>query len=417
MDSRTMKPRYTQEEKEQLLANLEIEVAHRTSQFQAWLEDALENFNIHQEGHVIRIPKLVRGMKMRDFGAKYNGNVQAALKGIQRQRLEAAAVENGGGGLSETIKKRKWAANQEAIETAASTSNQGEPSRAMKTARLMPPSPSKPVAQRQSSVQPLRTHPLPKTPKMVRSSKRVDASPSPSKPKPPFISSGFSRVPSSRPASPVKTGKPLPSSRVPSVPTFNPSLLSKGPAYPGLPARLPRKDESMLSVNGSPLANPYEFGMGWFKGSDPKPATGGNPERTLRKANSIIIRRDTSGSSFHSRTDSQASLFTSAASSSSHSRTSSESVHDHQPSHFSNKPPAVLPAAVFDNLTTPKPIRSLPSATVALTTKDGHVLEIDPLQASPGTIDALEGITDSAKKQARDDMVRLVQAAVDKWKI
>lgn len=73
---------------------------------------------------------------MRDFGAKYNGNVQAALKGIQRQRLEAAAVENGGGGLSETIKKRKWAANQEAIETAASTSNQGEPSRAMKTGNV-----------------------------------------------------------------------------------------------------------------------------------------------------------------------------------------------------------------------------------------------------------------------------------------
>lgn len=173
----------------------------------------------------------------------------------------------------------------------------------------------------------------------------------------------------------------------------------------------------MLSVNGSPLANPYEFGMGWFKGGDPKPSIGVPAERTLRKANSIIVRRDTSGSSFHSRTDSQASLFTSATSSSSHSRTSSESVHDHQASHFSNKPPAGLPHAVFDNLTTPKPTRSLPSATVAINTKDGHVLEIDPLQASPGTIDALEGITDSAKKQARDDMVRLVQAAVDKWKI
>jgi hypothetical protein len=48
---------------------------------------------------------------------------------------------------------------------------------------------------------------------------------------------------------------------------------------------------------------------------------------------------------------------------------------------------------------------------------DGQLLEFDPLQASPGALDALEGITDSAKKHARDEMVKLVEAAVQRWKI
>lgn len=54
---------------------------------------------------------------------------------------------------------------------------------------------------------------------------------------------------------------------------------------------------------------------------------------------------------------------------------------------------------------------------VAIPTKDGHVLEFDPLLTSPGALDALVGITDSAKKQAREEMGRLIQATVDKWKI
>ena len=56
-------------------------------------------------------------------------------------------------------------------------------------------------------------------------------------------------------------------------------------------------------------------------------------------------------------------------------------------------------------------------ALVTIPTKDGHLLEFDPLQTSPGTLDALEGITDSAKKQAKEDMARLVQTAMAKWKI
>jgi len=54
---------------------------------------------------------------------------------------------------------------------------------------------------------------------------------------------------------------------------------------------------------------------------------------------------------------------------------------------------------------------------VAVPTKDGHVLEFDPLHTTPAEIDALEGITDSAKKQARADIARLVMQAVELWKI
>jgi hypothetical protein len=68
---------------------------------------------------------------------------------------------------------------------------------------------------------------------------------------------------------------------------------------------------------------------------------------------------------------------------------------------------------------TPRPIshkRSF-SALVAIPTKDGRVLEFDPLQTSPGSLDALDGISDSAKKHAKLEMGKLIQATVDKWKV
>lgn len=55
-----------------------------------------------------RVPRLVRGVTLRDF-AKYNGDVQACLKGLQRERLggEAEAIDK-------TTRKRKWVESQEA---------------------------------------------------------------------------------------------------------------------------------------------------------------------------------------------------------------------------------------------------------------------------------------------------------------
>jgi hypothetical protein len=55
------------------------------------------------------------------------------------------------------------------------------------------------------------------------------------------------------------------------------------------------------------------------------------------------------------------------------------------------------------------------SARVAVLAKDGHLLEFDLLMTSPSALDELEGITESAKKQAKKDMAKLIQAAVVKW--
>lgn len=55
--------------------------------------------------------------------------------------------------------------------------------------------------------------------------------------------------------------------------------------------------------------------------------------------------------------------------------------------------------------------------TVQVPVKDGAVLELDPLTASPGALDAVPGLSDSAKKVARDEMARLVSGALAKWSI
>jgi hypothetical protein len=293
---------------------------------------------------------------------------------------------------------------------------------------------------------------------------RVPPSPSPHKPKPPFNSNfafPIHQRPPSRPTSPEKhpPGRlgPTPRQRIPSSSTFNPSLPPKTPIYPGdgqngVPPptlRLPRKDENMLSVNGSPLANPYEFGMGWFRGvamgdassddddNDNITVNGTGKLRTLKRSkSSIVIRRDPSVAfpqtlnGLYPRTNSQASLLTGSSqpTSSTHSRETSQSEQNHphsQPqlsshSHHPQSFPSshLQPIPDVSQSTTPRPAISRAfSALVAIPTRDGQLLEFDPLQTSPGTLDALEGITDSAKKHARAEMGRLVQAAVDKWKI
>lgn len=275
-----------------------------------------------------------------------------------------------------------------------------------------------------------------------RTTSRAAASPSPQKSKLPF---GYNPT---RPASPVKNliSRPPASThqRVPSSSSFNPALPPRTPAFPtnkGEPPmmRLPRRDESMLSVNGSPLANPYEFGMGWFKGleigeadddasdHDTQMAQPGVPRTIKRAKSSIVIRRDPSVAfpaslnGFHSRTTSQASIFTSSSqtSSSTHSRENSQSMQSLAPIPSVFRFPSSRPADTYVEETPrpmPKHARSF-SAMVAIPTKDGHLLEFDPLQTSPGALDALEGISDSAKKQARVEMGHLVQAAVDKWKM
>lgn len=198
----------------------------------------------------------------------------------------------------------------------------------------------------------------------------------------------------------------------------------------------------MLSVNSSPLANPYEFGLGWFKGVEmahlqsdddelqDEPEGSATGDRTLKRMkSSIIVRRDPSvifPNGLHSRTESQASFYTASSSrttSSSHSRDNSQITELVTPKPQTlgafRFPSAAQPTNANTDVT-PRPAPSHNrtfSALVAIPTKDGHLLEFDPLQTSPRALDALEGISDSAKKQAKAEMGRLIQATVDKWKI
>ncbi|PFH53962.1 hypothetical protein AMATHDRAFT_72982 [Amanita thiersii Skay4041] len=443
---------YSLQEKQHLLANLDLEVAHRTRQFETWLADQLENFNIHQQGQISRIPKQVRSMTMRDFGAKYNGNVQEALRGVQRERMAAAGMDENFAEIDKSERKRKWAASQEVDNdpSGSRTSPRKDPvePKAAKNARVMPtPSPKKKPVPSLGPGNPHRSRLLTtsKATATSRSMSRIPPSPSPQKSRPPFVTGGTR--PPSRSTSPTKHPAPkAPGSRVPSSSTFNPALPPKTPSYPTTShrfsqppgvMRLPRKDESMLSVNGSPLANPYQFGLGWFNRTGisenaisqlTKSDTIGEHQKLKRTASNIIVRRDTSilngASVLHSRAQSQLGFYPpSGATSVAHSREQSQVIHA-----FPQKPPSYssqFPQHPEDQtpIDVPATLEPVPthtasfSALVAIPTIDGHLLEFDPLQTSPRALEALEGISDSAKKQARLEMGRLVQAAVDKWKI
>ncbi|KAJ3730992.1 hypothetical protein DFJ43DRAFT_999963 [Lentinula guzmanii] len=409
-------PTYTDEEKKQLLINLDIEVQHRTRQLRSWLEDQLEGFKIHQENTISRIPKPVRTMTMREFGEKYHGNPVIAATESQKERL-AAQVGDGLGEMDKTERKRKWMAMQETREV-----DDGESSRKSKSARLTSyVSPKKRggtstgpgTAQRAKLL--ASGEKAPGRPRIPMD--RIPGSPSPQKAKAPFTTSTTytPRAPPSPSKLPVhKPGQPR--TRVPSSSTFNPTLPAKTPTYPrnthhvhtaSATLRAPRKDEQMLSINGSPLSNPF-----WVDGllpPDGRPGGSTGGSHTLKRTQSnISIRRDPSFvSGLPPRADSQSSFYP-GTSSKPHSRNNSDATL----AESTTGPFSGLPKTSFET-----PYAPTKKYMVTISTKDGHILEFDPLQTSPKALDALDGITDSAKKQAREEMSRLVEAAVDKWKI
>jgi hypothetical protein len=156
----------------------------------------------------------------------------------------------------------------------------------------------------------------------------------------------------------------------------------------------------MLSINGSPLANPYELGLEWLAEDGAEEESGAPSRPVLRRtASNIVIRRDpsfvTAGSTTPGNPNHQV-----------RHRSDSQSQ-NHQPHSRSNSRPGAITATHSGQM----------AARVAVPTRDGHLLEFDPLLTSPSALDKLEGITDSAKKQAKEDMSRLVKAAVAKWNI
>ncbi|KAF7299082.1 Nbl1-Borealin-N domain-containing protein [Mycena indigotica] len=385
---------FTESEKHHLTTNLNIEVQHRHTQLTSWLHDHLENFTLHQEGLVSRIPKQVRAMTLRDF-QKYNGNMQNALRAVQRERLAAVGATE----IDKSTRKRKWVASQETENEPPAASEKSS-----KTARVASPEKKKPV--------PPRIRVLSQT----ANKPRPFGSPSPQKSRAPFSTS----TQSPRPMSPTKF-KPTSSSshtRVPSLATFNPAV-PKTPGYPTGSLRLPRKHESMFSLNGSPIANPHDL----------EPVAAPTLKRT--KSNITISRDPSFTQDARSRTTSQSSTTQHQSFSSSSSLDGGVALHPTHPSapHERTKsevkfkqfkfPQAPVAESVPITPAPRRPLHTRAQSTlpITLSTKDGHLLTFDALEASPGQLEALEGISNSAKKQAREEMRQLVRAAVDKWTV
>lgn len=102
-------------------------VAHKTRQFEDWMADTLENFRMHQEILISRMPRIVRNVTMREF-TKYKGDVQAAVKGLSRELLgsEDATIDFG-------TRKRKWVESQEAEDSKLAKGQDTESSRNVKS--------------------------------------------------------------------------------------------------------------------------------------------------------------------------------------------------------------------------------------------------------------------------------------------
>ena len=79
----------------------------RRKQYEEWLEEYLSAFRRRAEQHIVRIPRLVRDVTLRDF-AKYNGNIHECLTSLQMGNLGGAAMT-----IDKSTRKRKWIESQE----------------------------------------------------------------------------------------------------------------------------------------------------------------------------------------------------------------------------------------------------------------------------------------------------------------
>lgn len=393
--------RFNSEEKKQLLANLDIEVAHRTRQFEQSLAQILENFMNHHEGQVLRVPKLVRNITMAEFADKYNGDINECLRGLQRDK------QGGEPSLDPALRKRKWKESEE-----TSGPEDMENRRTSKTARFVSP-----VKMNAAKILKAR---LNKTPGPNRTARNLyptlGAGTPSSKP-----SRTLSRFMSPTKASSSKTTNTAPAttSRVPSSSHFNP-VIPKTPAYP----RAPRKNESLMSINGSPISYPVSLRNGFARDDGSDVDEGGvdgmGRHPVLRKQRSIVIRKDLSfkfaqapEKENHQQMRSRTGAHSSSGSASSTLTTASTSTSTSATSTSTTATSLTSASSTMDGFGS----ASKPSALIRVPTKDGLILEFDPLLTTPEELDTLEGITDEAKKQAREDMTKLVQAALARWKL
>lgn len=202
-----------------------------------------------------------------------------------------------------------------------------------------------------------------------------------------------------RPSSPSKIpATPQSSRRPPSLATFSPAISNGVPSYP-------KHDINSLKQKGKLAGQTYSFGNnselpGVREETECEENNSGGAGHALRRVNSITVRRQPSSVDFRFRQNPPAV------------RTPPPGQH--------SRLEHLEPAHPIDSTTTGPPSTRQPfpaQVQVTVPTVDGFFLEFNPLLVSPGALNELEGITEDAKKQAREEMVRLVKEAVSKWTI
>ncbi|GJJ13297.1 hypothetical protein Clacol_007549 [Clathrus columnatus] len=327
--------KYTEDEKKQLLINLELEVQDRIRQFEAYLAHSLEAFRLRHENEVTRIPRAVRALTMGEFADKYDGDVNNALQAIAKARLEASDDS-----LGDVVRKKvfaraflftprimlipppdrsgvflgKWEATHETTEPA-------EPARSTKNARLTSPLKKDGARAKLNKTPMSRARQPPPSPGMQTGFK------SPYK--------AFSSNANDIRHSPA----PHQRHRVPSASHFNPTL-PKTPAYPPLPSSA-RNDGEVVIKKGE--------------------------NKQLQQSNTILR-----GSSLAQSGTRQGGARTLEM---------------------------ILSLKVY--------------------TKSGDILELDPLSTTVEDLDLIEGVTEDARKRAKDELVELtgLMEKLGKWRI
>jgi len=237
-----------------------------------------------------------------------------------------------------------------------------------------------------------------RTPGTVRQARNIPSRP-PLRGPSPGVRNGRVTSTLAHPASPSKTSStPQSSRRPPSSATFNPAISNGVPAYPN-------RDTNSLKQKGNSVWNPHYFGNagelpGVREETECGESGGGDVGPGIRRPNSITVRRQPSSVDFHSRPD----------------QTAVRAPPDGQPSRLGHLGPIrSIDRPATGSLSTRQPFPAQVQVTVP--TVDGFFLEFNPLLVSPNALNELEGITEDAKKQAREEMVRLVKEAVSKWTI
>ncbi|KIO20614.1 hypothetical protein M407DRAFT_29769 [Tulasnella calospora MUT 4182] len=213
--------KYTDAEKQAILQNFDLEVESRRKKLQARLAENLADFEARHRHLIASIPRVLQNMMtVEEFAVEYDGNIATFLEKATRAKMnEGLSVD-----IEASARKRKQPTEAEGDDNG--------PSKASKTARRAPLSPTKPSM---NSIN--RPSMTPKASRLMPSTIGGRTTPV-SKPVQPTALSRARFASTSNPIA-ARINVPSPSKptaaatmRPPSTTDFAPNLPPKTPAYP-----------------------------------------------------------------------------------------------------------------------------------------------------------------------------------------